>query len=611
MRLKPSPLLSITPDTSVFVKDSFSLIATATPVSSSPIRVFLWSVDNGPFSDTASVGRLGLRFTKAQAGKHVVRCRAVDADTMVSLAESTVVIVRLGVPVVKAMSDTAVFINDSSTLHASGADTNGTVTRYLWSIDKAGFTDTTPTGALRVAWSKQDTGRHEVRVAAVDNDSIMSRTDSFSVQVRLGMPVIKPLRDTALYWGDTVTVAINANDTNGTIVKYLLNSSGSGVWTDSSAAGSFKITSGIHTVKKVIAGVRDDDGLVAADTFAVTFKARPCSLTAGGLPLSDTILVRSADSARFTFPLTLAAKRADGAADTFTYSLWTGTNPAALALGYHGAMAACTLSISDTGTHYWKITAVDGKADTAAGQVASVSVLLERTVCFTGHSVVWGLNGTPGLGGFRKMVIDTLRAATRGARYVKCVGPVATGNLVPARDDSCEAVNGKTCADIFDSLYLYPSIKADLWIYLCGVNEGYQFPTWTWSLGWANYAVETLDTMHARSPNSEIYVLNSLPFPADTAGQFTRRVDSIFKTNQPVFNRMLDSVVTDRNTTWAGAKQGGIRLVDVYAPMAELPDSVCNPDYFSDFLHPNQAGYERVSAQIFKTMRAAASSFLK
>lgn len=611
VHLKPLPAVTVTADTTVFINDSFSISAQGTPGGTSPVTAFLWALDGKPFGDTSATGRKTLRFFRADTGRHVVRVEAVDRDTMVSLPESTVVHVRLGMPVVKAMNDTAVFINDTASLHAAGSDTNGVVVRYLWSIDKSGYVDTTGTGMLAIAWSRQDTGRHTVRVKAVDDDTIPSKPDSFTVLVRLGMPVIQTLRDTAVPWGDTVLVAVKASDTNGTIVQYLWTAAAGGGWTDSSARDTLRLTSSIHAAKRFIVGARDDDGLVAADTFTVQFLARPCTLSVRGLRPQDTIMVHSTDPRPYAVPLSFSAGRKDAVADTFTYSVWSGASPAALAEGPRSGDTTGALSAADTGTWYWKVLAVDAHADTAMTAVSQLSIQLERRICFVGHSIITGFEGTPGLGGFRSMVIDTLRAAAGAGPRIKCDGPITTQNLLPAADDSCCAVDGKTCAAIFDSMQDHPLTNADIWVYMNGVNEGYQFPTYNRFWWLDNYAAATIDTMHGRNPASEIYVINGLPFPPDTMGDFDERKDSIFKVNLPVFNRMLDSVVTSRRTEWFGRGEGGVWLVDAYSIMAALPDSVWKPVYFSDFLHPNQSGYDCIGREILKDMRAAKSSFLK
>jgi lysophospholipase L1-like esterase len=117
--------------------------------------------------------------------------------------------------------------------------------------------------------------------------------------------------------------------------------------------------------------------------------------------------------------------------------------------------------------------------------------------------------------------------------------------------------------------------------------------------------------MHARNPHGEIYVLNSLPFPPDTMGDFNMRADSMFKANLPAFNHMLDTAVTARRQTWLGRGEGGVWLVDAFDSLAKLPDSTWDSVCFSDYLHPNQTGYNRLGRAILDAMRIAGSSFLK
>jgi hypothetical protein len=612
VRPKQPPSVTMTPDTSVFINDSFSLAALAVPGSESPVVAFLWAFDNGPFNDTTATGMLPMRFSRADTGRHVVRVKAVDRDTLVSFEDSAVVLVRLGRPHVTAMADTVVFIDDSVSLHATGADSNGTVKRYLWAVDDHGFSDTTTSGVLRMAWGAQQAGGHIVRVVAVDDDTILSNPDSGFVTVRLGTPVVQAGRDTSLPWGDTLTLTTVASDTNGSIVTYLWNTNGGDAWTDSSVTYTLKFTSTVHSDRKVIAAVRDDDGLATADTFTVHFLSRPCSVSVSGLRPLDTAFVHSTDARPFAFSLRFSAGRMDGVADTFTYSVWSGVDSLSVlteGLGFPDTTGA--LFSPDTGTRYWKVMAVDVHGDTATTAVSRLTIKIERRICFVGHSIMTGFGGTYGLGGFRRMVVDTLRTASGTGNRFKCEGPIMTQNLVPTEDDSCCAVNGKTCSAIYDSMQEHPNTNADVWVYMNGVNEGYQFPTYDRFWWRDNYAAATIDTMHGRNPKSEIYVLNGLPFPGDTMGDFNYRADSTFTANLPKFNRMLDSVVTIRRQDWRGRGEGGVWLVNAFDSLAALPDSSWNPVYFSDYLHPNQNGYDRLGRAILKAMRDAKSSYLK
>jgi|GEM_PF-2299690 len=609
-----APVVSIVHDTTVYINDPVVFHARGTDTNGYIVK-YLWALDGTHFADTTAGDSITHAWSRADTGRRiVVRVEAIDNDTLASNVDSALVSVHLKpVPsATMAVRDTSVYVNDSVALAAQGipSATKSPITAFVWAVDNVNFADTTAVGRIVVRFGIADTGRHVVRVKAIDRDTMVSSMDSTVVHVRLGMPVIQAIRDTSVTWGDTVVVVVKASDINGAIRKYLWTTTGPGATSDSSASDTLKLTSSIHAPLKVIVGARDDDGLVARDTFTIWFGAVRCTVTVRGPKTRDTAWVHSTDSNVVTTPLSFSARRADGVADTFTYSLWSGRSPAALAEAYRGKDTACTLTTLDTGTWYWKIAAVDAHGDSTVTPTSSLSIMLQRRICFIGHSIVTGFDGTPGLGGFRRMVVDTLRAAAIIDKKVKCEGPLTTQNLLPVEDDSCLAVGGKTCAQIYDSLLDHPFTNADLWIYMCGVNEGYELPTWGFDgmyFRLENFSAVTLDSMHGRNPRSEIYVLNAVPFPADTIGDFNQGCDSIFKTNLPVFNRMLDSVVTLRRQQWGG----GVWLVDVFDTLALLPDSVQNQIYFSDYLHPNQRGYDVMAGRIFKTMRSANSSFIK
>jgi hypothetical protein len=379
-----------------------------------------------------------------------------------------------------------------------------------------------------------------------------------------------------------------------------------------SSFDTLRLKSLIHTRTRVVVGARDDDGLVAQDTFFINYKAVRCTVSVKG-PASagDTVLVHTHDTKQISTRLSFSARRVDGVSDTFTYSLLSGMSPSALIESYRGRDTVCTLKTLDTGTFYWKVVAVDSHLDTAATSVSALCVMLQRRICFVGHSIIAGLFGESGKGGLRRMVTDTVRSKAVLPKRIGCEGPLTTQMLLPREDDSCLAVGGKTCAAIYDSMQFHPSSNADLWVYMCGVNEGYEFPTPNRLFRWANYAVATIDSMHGRNPKSEIYVFNGIPFPADTNPPvYTHRMDSIFTKNLPVFNHMLDSTVTARRQAWQEGGQGGIWLVNVFTPMS-MPDSHYNPAYYWDFLHPNQLGYDLMARELFKVMRAANSTFIK
>jgi hypothetical protein len=604
-----APSVAAMRDTAVFINDTALVHALGTDSNGSVVR-YLWAIDGGPFTDTTAAGVIKKVWSKQGAGVHVLRVMAVDDDTILSTPASCTVTVRLGTPVVTAMRDTAVFINDTVVVHASGSDTNGSVMRYAWAVDGGPFTDTTIAGTIKKVWAKQSAGQHTVRVIAIDNDSISSRQDSVVVTVRLGMPVLKAVHDTAVTWGTTLAVVLTATDTNGTIQQYFADTAGSGTWTDSSVHDTLRFSSSVHCRKMAIVGVRDNDGLVTRDTFFIDYKAVQCTVSASGLNAGDTVYCLTKNHRQGAAPLSFSARRVDAVKDTFSYTLWSGPSASSLVQSYHGSDTACTLKTLDTGTYYWRIVAVDTHNDTMATPVSSVYGLFQRRICFIGHSIITGLGCNSGRGGMRRTVIDTLRANAGIGKRFWCEGPLFSSLLLPAQDDSCLAVGGKTSSDIYDSLRVYSATIADIWVYMNGANEGYRFPTADTKYGIQNYQLVTIDSMHARNPQAEIYVFNGLPFPPAVDACFTQNLDTIYTVHLPIFNQMLDTAITHRCATWQGKGEAGVWLVDANTPMS-LANGFYNPAYFWDCQHPNQAGYDIMSRELFKVMRLAKSSFIK
>jgi formylglycine-generating enzyme required for sulfatase activity len=173
-------------------------------------------------------------------------------------------------PVVVAMKDTSVYINDTITISAVGSDSNGTIVKYAWAKNGTVYADTTTTGAIKVVWP--DSGRKAVRVKAVDDAAIVSQPDSCIVIVKLGAPVVNAMNDTTVAINDSFSVRATGTDTNGTIKKYLWALDGVN-FIDSTDSGRTKTAFASTGVKTVRVKVRDDDNLQSAvDSVKVTVR---------------------------------------------------------------------------------------------------------------------------------------------------------------------------------------------------------------------------------------------------------------------------------------------------------------------------------------------------
>jgi hypothetical protein len=127
-------------------------------------------------------------------------------------------------PAVQAPNDTDVAMRDTVFLRAAGQDENGVVINFLWSFDRGETwpVSGTPDQPARYFWEPSQVGQRIVWVKARDNDGVMSPPDSVAVFVHEYRPAIQRMNDTIVSQRATVNATVTANDTNGAIVKILL-----------------------------------------------------------------------------------------------------------------------------------------------------------------------------------------------------------------------------------------------------------------------------------------------------------------------------------------------------------------------------------------------------
>jgi hypothetical protein len=348
------PTVTAMNDTTVNINDSLKITATA--IDNGTIKKYVWAKDGKTYKDTTDSG--SYKTAWSDSGCQVLRVIAIDNDGINSSPDSCVIKVTLDPPTVTAMNDTSISINDSLKITATATD-NGTIKKYLWAKDGKTYTDTTLTGSIKLVWS--DSGRKAIRVIAIDDDGILSSPDSCIVSVHLHAPVLLvSMHDSVVHQHDTLKFIPSANDTNGTIVKYLLDRGGNG-WDDSSTnATTFSIANPDGGSIKVIWGAMDDDGLITKDTFTVLFNRAPTSAIVTA-PTDNTAWVNY-DYTTSTGNLALALKGIDpdGAADTLTYNLYMCKTGAVLAKVYSGKDTSYAASGLDSNAAYtWLLVAKD------------------------------------------------------------------------------------------------------------------------------------------------------------------------------------------------------------------------------------------------------------
>ncbi len=350
------PVVKAMADTSININDSLTVIATAT--DNGKVLKYFWSCTGVAYSDTTDLGKLKIAFS--DSGRHVVRVKVVDDDGVVSEADSCVVKVTLDPPVVKAMADTSININDSITVVATATD-NGKVTKYYWSRTGSVYSDTTVSGMFKVAFS--DSGRHIILVKVIDDDGVVSTVDSCVVRVLLDAPLVTMHRDTAVSFGTTlsITVSVMATDVNvgGSIVKYYWDIGING-WDDSTSTNSYTVKTTNGGAVVVRWGARDDDGVMSFDTFTVIFNRPPVSATLIAPISSESWTSFNWSTGKGSLPVILMASDPDGTLDTLTYSLYTGASTGSLSLSYSGRVGTATLrDVDSSSTVYYHLVAHD------------------------------------------------------------------------------------------------------------------------------------------------------------------------------------------------------------------------------------------------------------
>jgi lysophospholipase L1-like esterase len=534
---------------------------------------YRWLIDD-TLSAITTNDTLSWRFNDTVETFHTVHVVAEDDDGLFSDAASTTIKISLMRPRLSLkVHDTTLYAHQNLLLTADAFDTNGVIIGYRWSLDGTLLPLQVPESSATFRFTIQESGTHVVTCAAIDDDSLVSSPDTVMVRVLQGMPSMTAMSDTTVSSLDTVDLTCTANDPNGTIVRYRWTAAGAGLY-DSTLVPRYRFGyNGQARVAVMVAAV-DDDGLIAADTVVVVFNRPPDTITLSKprYPADTGWLSLSAPACTVTFHYSTQ----DLDNDSITYSLQWGRSPDTLNLVYEGNLQSFSMTVAKEGVYYWQLVARDSFGNTRALKGTFVAMNLYR-ICFIGHSIVAGMGGDSIVGGFRGGVLDSLRKLLSPTARLKSVGTRNTAHMKrSAADDSCLAVSGIKAIDIYQMLISEAAtLNADIWVFMTGANDAF-------STTERNYANQIINIMISRNRAARVYVLNSPP------------LDSTFSThnaNLPGFNTFLSDSVA------AKASRGSpIFLVDAFTALTV--NGKYNKPWFYDYVHPNQTGYNRLTAVI-------------
>jgi hypothetical protein len=254
-------------------------VSVATSTNGAPIEVYYWDFDGDTSAgwDETSAGAAKDHAFSA-AGTATVWVKVRDGFDAYSGVGKYAVVVEAGAPVLGAVAlDTTagnVFVADARRYGFSANDPNGTLSALYCDIDGRetySFTASSASldSAFHHAFAVADSGVHEVRVRARDNEGLCD-TAVMVVAARAGTPVVDSLtlfRPDSLFIKDQRNYRIYGRDTNSVSgLTYYYDVDNDGSWDGSSGDGNFSyayVSSGTKTMRL---GYEDEDGLVGTKT---------------------------------------------------------------------------------------------------------------------------------------------------------------------------------------------------------------------------------------------------------------------------------------------------------------------------------------------------------
>ncbi|MBN1981543.1 MAG: DUF5011 domain-containing protein [Chitinivibrionales bacterium] len=268
-------------------------------------------------------------------------------------------------PRITYVRDTVVAINNIVKLRAYATDINGTIIGFLWSFDHGDHWSrlSDKTGILVKQFTRQEIGKNCIHVKAVDNDSLVSAPDSFSVDVRLFPPSLQHVRDTMVSQFDSVTITVTVTDTTygSSFLKYYWDMYADG-WDDSTTLPAYTFKKSPGGMMPVVWGARDDDGSLSKDSFRIRFNRKPSEVSMVKPKNGTTALFDAFDKKKLTGSVLMQFRGVDIdlSTDTLTYTLSIGKTATALAIRYIGRDSTYLAAGLDTITKYfWRLKASD------------------------------------------------------------------------------------------------------------------------------------------------------------------------------------------------------------------------------------------------------------
>ena len=278
----PTHRISFSPDRDTLIGPGDTLsLCISDPVQ--PWGGFFCYVDNVRYM-VANGNTFYLTWPVSDTGKHVV---VLGVESEKYLPDTIIVLVRADRPHVKIEGPSQAAVNDTVIFHAKGSDVDGSIVRYMWSIDKNGdfwYSDTID--SFKTAWGVTEPGTHVVRVKVIDDDGLISGPDTMVINITTLRPTVSLPHDTSVLCYDTLILVCSGADSNGKVTGYKWMVDGS---IDSSNSDTLILSWNIYSAgKHVVTVVAIDDDSLESLPDTIVIDVKPGDIVTN--PINDTTI---------------------------------------------------------------------------------------------------------------------------------------------------------------------------------------------------------------------------------------------------------------------------------------------------------------------------------
>ncbi|HEY9049613.1 MAG TPA: tandem-95 repeat protein [Ohtaekwangia sp.] len=374
--INQNPVVNAGTDQTLVLPTNFTtLTATASDPEDGTVNSYSWTQQSGPSVATIGGGAAATaNISGLIQGTYVFRVTVTDTDGGSAFDDVKVIVQAASnaSPVANAGNDVTIYLpTNTVVLNGSGADSDGTITDYLWEKVSGGTANFANQDTKTVTISGLNIGTYVFRLTVTDNGGATG-IDEVTVIVNPASSNQSPVADA----GPNITLSLPVNSTNligsgtdpdGTIATYS--------WVKVSGPSAFLInaTTPVLSLTDLVEGVyvfrltvTDDDGATATDN---------CQVIVLPATVNQTPTVTAGNNITITLPtnsvtLTAFASDADGSIVSYTWAKQIGPT----ATLSDESVATLLITDMEEGTYTFRITVADDAGATAFDEV-NITVL--------------------------------------------------------------------------------------------------------------------------------------------------------------------------------------------------------------------------------------------